>query len=98
MEMGDGVIIIRWFEGIDLSAEREGYAREFVRAMANKAREQKYVSAKPLVTDNPKYSFRVFLNSLGFKGADSKKLRADLLTDLSGNSAWRHGKPEGSVV
>ena len=98
MEMGDGVIIIRWFEGIDLSAEREGYAREFVRAMANKAREQKYVSAKPLVTDNPKYSFRVFLNSLGFKGADSKKLRADLLKDLSGNSAWRHGKPEGSVV
>ena len=70
-------------------------AKEFVEAMLRKAREQKYVSAKPLVTDNEKYSFRVFLNSLGFIGKDNAALRKELLKNLSGSSAWRHPEDRG---
>lgn len=93
-EVGDEEIIVRWFEG----TENTQYAEDFVRAMVDKAQEQKYVSPKPLVTDNPKYSFRVFLNALGFKGGDNKRLRKDLLANLEGSSAWRHGKPERTVA
>ena len=89
-EVGDDVLIIRWFE----ETENTAHAAEFVSAMLEKAGQQRYVSPKPLETDNPRYSFRVFLNSLGFKGPDHKQLRADLLANLEGSIAWRHGKPE----
>ena len=89
VEVGKTALTVRWFE----DAPDIRYAEDFVRAMLNRAKVQKYVSAKPLATDNPKYSFRVFLNALGFKGAEYKEMRRDLLANLSGSSAWRHGKP-----
>ena len=94
VEVDDGVVKVHWFDGL----ENTEHAQEFVKAMAEKAELQKYVSAKPLETDNPKYSFRVFLNALGFKGGNYKRLRRDLLANLEGSSAWRHGKPEGSAI
>ena len=84
-------LIIHWFE--DGESRNTQHAGAFVTAMIDKAVQQKYVSPKPLETDNPKYSFRVFLNSLGFKGPEHKALRNDLLAGLPGSTAWRHGKP-----
>ena len=46
------------------------------------------------LSDNPRYSFRVYLNSLGFTGSDHKELRTELLKNLTGSTAWRHGKPQ----
>ena len=93
-EVGEDALIIRWFEG----TENTAHATEFVSAMLEKAGQQRYVSPKPLETTNPRYSFRVFLNALGFKGPGYKELRSDLLANLEGNSAWRNGKPERSAV
>lgn len=87
----DDTLQILWFK--DKEPGNTEMAETFVKAMLEKAVQQKYVSPKPLETDNPKYSFRVFLNSLGFKGPEHKVLRNDLLSNLPGSTAWRHGKP-----
>ena len=79
---------ILWFK--DKEPDNPQVAEKFVRAMVEKARAQKYVSPKPLETDNAKYSMRVFLNSIGFIGTDHKAIRTELLKNLSGSSAWRH--------
>ena len=79
---------ILWFK--DKEPDNPQVAEKFVRAMVEKASTQKYVSPKPLETDNAKYSMRVFLNSIGFIGTDHKAIRAELLKNLSGSSAWRH--------
>ncbi len=43
-------------------------------------------------TDNDKYAFRCFLLRLGFIGDEYKAARKILLGNLTGNSAFRHGK------
>ena len=89
----DGLEIF-WFQHKE--PEDAKVAEKFVGAMIAKAKEQKYVSAKPLVADNMKFSFRVFLNALGFTGSEHKQLRKALLKNLPGSSAWRH--PEARRV
>ena len=83
----DGLQIL-WFQKQE--PDNLQVAEKFINAMLAKAKEQKYVSAKPLETDNERYSFRVFLNALGFIGTEHKQLRKTLLKNLSGSSAWRH--------
>lgn len=56
------------------------------------ARSMKRVSGKPTETDNDKYAFRCFLLRLGFIGDEYKAARKILLKNLTGNSAFRHGK------
>ena len=92
MECSEGVLQILWFK--DKEPDNRLIAERFISAMVAKAKQQKYVSPKPLDTSNEKYSFRVFLNSLGFIGAEHKQLRKELLKNLSGSSAWRNGKPQ----
>ena len=91
VECTDDALEILWFK--DREPEDRGHAEAFIRAMLDKCRNQRYVSSKPLETDNERYSMRVFINSLGFKGSGHKALRAGLLKHLDGNTAWRHGKP-----
>ncbi len=43
--------------------------------------------------DNEKFAFRVFLIRLGFIGDDYKAARKILLSNLSGNSAFKNGAP-----
>ncbi|MFB5088315.1 hypothetical protein PGC35_14110 [Psychrobacillus sp. PGGUH221] len=54
----------------------------------------KYASAKVKDTDNEKFTFRVWLNRLGMIGDEYKETRKLLLQNLTGNSAFRYGKPE----
>ena len=82
---------ILWFA--DKQPDDQAVAEAFVEAMLNKAKQQRYVNPEPLETDNERYSFRVFANSLGFTGPEHKHLRTELLKNLTGSSAWRHGKP-----
>lgn len=64
---------------------------KLVCALCDMARNQKRVTAKEQHPDNEKYAFRCFLLRLGFIGPDCKKVRASLLKNLSGSSAWKDG-------
>ena len=89
VEEDDSLLYIRWFENKEPDAEYSKIAMEFVSAMLKKAGQQKHASSSPVETDNPRYNFRVFLNSLGFLGNEYKGLRKVLLKELPGNSAFR---------
>jgi hypothetical protein len=53
------------------------------------AKELKYASYKPTLTDNDKFTMRTWLIRLGFVGDDFKEARQELLKNLSGNGAFR---------
>ena len=59
-------------------------------AMGLKARNSRSASHHKITTDNPKFNFRVWLVSgLGMVGEEFKTARHHLLSNLTGNSAWR---------
>ena len=80
-----------WFPFTANPDETAAYT-EFVEKLCGMARRVKRVSGKPTETDNDKYAFRCFLLRLGFIGDEYKAARKTLLKNLTGNSAFRHGK------
>ena len=80
-----------WFPFTVNSDETATYT-EFVEKLCGMAKRVKRVSGKPTETDNDKYAFRCFLLRLGFIGDEYKAARKILLKNLTGNSAFRHGK------
>ena len=80
-----------WFPFTANPDETAAYT-EFVEKLCGMARRVKRVSGKPTETDNEKYAFRCFLLRLGFIGDEYKAARKILLKNLTGNSAFRHGK------
>ena len=80
-----------WFPFTANSDEMAAYT-EFVEKLCGMARRVKRVSGRPTETDNDKYAFRCFLLRLGFIGDEYKAARKILLKNLTGNSAFRHGK------
>ena len=85
-------ICFPWFPANADLDETETYSRLVV-ALSNAAKKQKHVYAKERPVENEKYAFRVFLLRMGFIGADTKKARHILLKNLTGNAAWRKGRP-----
>ena len=82
-----------WFHGSIGADEAKAYT-DFISKLAEMARNQQRVTAKPGEVENPKYAFRCFLLRLGFIGAEYKAERKILLKNLSGNSSWKKGAPE----
>ena len=80
-----------WFPFTASPDETAAYT-EFVEKLCGMAKRVKRVSGKPTETDNEKYAFRCFLLRLGFIGDEYKAARKILLKNLTGNSAFRHGK------
>ena len=80
-----------WFPFTANPDETAAYT-EFVEKLCGKAKRVKRVSGKLTETDNDKYAFRCFLLRLGFIGDEYKAARKILLKNLTGNSAFRHGK------
>lgn len=80
-----------WFPFTANPDETVAYT-EFVEKLCGMARRVRRVSGKPTETDNDKYVFRCFLLRLGFIGDEYKAARKILLRNLTGNSAFRHGK------
>lgn len=74
----------------------EAYA-QFIGLLDQSAKELKHASAKVSITDNPKFTFRVFLIRLGMVGDEYKTTRKILLENLEGNAAFRYGKPENNI-
>lgn len=50
---------------------------------------RQWIKAKETGGGNDRYTFRVWLNALGMKGADYAQARAELLKNLPGDSAFR---------
>ena len=67
---------------------------QLVELLNQYAKTLKYASGKSKDTDNEKFTFRVWLNRLGMIGDEYKETRKILLQNLTGNSAFRYGKPE----
>lgn len=80
-----------WFPFTASPDETAAYT-EFVEKLCGMAKRVKRVSGKPTETDNDKYAFRCFLLRLGFIGDEYKAARKILLKNLTGDSAFRHGK------
>ena len=87
----EDAVSFSWFPFSANPDETAAYT-EFVEKLCGMARSMKRVSGKPTETDNDKYAFRCFLLRLGFIGDEYKAARKILLKNLTGNSAFRHGK------
>lgn len=81
----------------EADAEKIKAYTQFIELLAQSAKELKHASAKVSVTDNPKFTFRVFLIRLGMVGNEYKTARKILLKNLEGNAAFRYGKPEKNI-
>lgn len=57
-------------------------------AMDKAAREAKRVSAKPVGTENEKFTMRTWMNRMGLIGEEYKAVREHLMKHLEGNAAW----------
>lgn len=90
----DDKIRFPWFPLTDDSERTNAYA-QLIAALCKTAKEKKRVTAKAQDGfENEKFAMRVWLIGLGCVGAEYKYLRKIMGEFLSGNSAWRHGKPE----
>lgn len=87
----EDIVSFLWFPFAANPDETAAYT-EFVEKLCGMAKHVKRVSGKPTETDNDKYVFRCFLLRLGFIGDEYKAARKILLKNLTGNSAFRHGK------
>lgn len=65
-------------------------------AISNAAVTRKFCSPRISRSDNMRYSFRVWLLSLGLIGDEYKNCRTHLLKHLAGDIAWRH--PEDGIA
>lgn len=84
-----------WFT-VEKDGDGDAYAK-FITMLCEFAKNLQRVVNKPDASDNEKYAFRCFLLRLGMIGADYKAVRKVLLRNLTGSSAFRHGKPEGGA-
>lgn len=64
---------------------------QFCLAICDRAKKVKHASYKPLVSQNDKYTMRVWLLHLGFIGDEFKTARDILTRNLTGNAAHRYG-------
>jgi len=92
IDTDDEKLSFPWFTLTGTDGEADVYMR-FICALCDMATRQKRVTAKEYVTGNDKFTMRIFLIRLGFVGKEFKKARKILLRNLTGNSAWKNGRP-----
>ncbi len=95
IEENDDQIEFPWFS-IEQDGDGDAYLK-FISTLCEFAKNRKRVLDKEDASDNEKYAFRCFLLRLGMIGTDYKAARKVLLRNLTGSSAFRHGKPEGGA-
>jgi len=82
-----------WFTGPFDENKAQAYA-QFISCLCETAKRKKRVTAQVIDTDNPRFSMRVWLISLGMIGQEYGLSRQLLYKNLDGDSGWRYGKPE----
>ena len=60
-------------------------------AINNQTLTQRKASCKKTQEENEKFAMRIYLNRIGFIGAEYKNYREHLIKHLDGSSAWRFG-------
>ena len=88
IERKENKICFPWFTDHDIDGEAKAYM-QLVSGIAKRAKMLTRVTATESVSDNEKFTMRLFLVSLNFKGEEYKFARKFLLRNLSGNSSWR---------
>lgn len=61
-------------------------------ALSQMARDVRTASPKPQQNENPKYAMRTWLLRLGFIGEEFATARDFLTRNLTGDTAFRHGR------
>lgn len=92
-DVNEDKVSFPWFAFEATPQEVNAYAR-FIGALCALAKTIHRVNATAKAVENEKYAFRCFLLRLGFIGVDYKQERKLLLSKLSGNAAFRDGRPE----
>lgn len=88
IERKEDKICFPWFTDHGIEGEAKAYM-QLVSGIAKRAKMLTRVTATESVSDNDKFTMRLFLVSLNFKGEEYKFARKFLLRKLSGNSSWR---------
>ena len=96
-----GTIEFRLFQFDEPTAERKGglhagQLKAYIQlclALSQQAKEARSASSKRPQTDNQKYAMRTWLLRLGFIGDEFATARDILTRNLSGDAAFRHGRP-----
>ncbi|MGN0107606.1 MAG: virulence protein [Hominilimicola sp.] len=85
-----------WFDWFDemQDAEKAEYYFIFFKALYQMAEKAVRVTAKEKPVENEKFAMRTFLNRIGLSGKEYKPLRKELMKNLSGDGAFRYGRPE----
>lgn len=92
-----GTVEIRAFNGTTHAGEVKAHIILCL-MLAAKAKTASCASTKnqrPFNEESAKYDMRVFLLRLGMIGNEFKNTRMHLLKNMPGNTAWKHGRPEG---
>lgn len=95
-----GTIEFRLFQFDEPTAERKGgihagQLKSYIQlclALSQMAKDAKTASPKPQQNENPKYAMRTWLLRLGFIGEEFATARDFLTRNLSGDTAFRHGR------
>ena len=88
IERKEDKICFPWFTDHGIDGEAKAYM-QLVSGIAKRAKMLTRVTATESPSDNDKFTIRLFLVSLDFKGEEYKFARKFLLRNLSGNSSWR---------
>lgn len=90
IEHTENTLKFPWFKH-ELDADKIKAYAHFVTAICDMAKTQKRINEIKNEVNNEKYAFRCFLLRLGFIGPEYKTERKILLSNLTGNSAFRSG-------
>ena len=84
-----------WFT-VEQDGDADAYCT-FISMLCEFAKNRNRINYKPDTSDNEKYAFRCFLIRIGMVGAEYKAVRKVLLRNLTGSSAFRHGRGSNEV-
>ena len=95
-----GTVEFRLFQFDEPTAERRGgihagQLKSYIQlclALSQMAKDVRTASPKPQQSENPKYAMRTWLLRLGFIGEEFATTRDFLTRNLSGDTAFRHGR------
>ena len=82
-----------WFDTLQTDEQVELYS-PFFKALYQMAEKAVRVTAKEKPVENEKFAMRTFLNRIGLSGKEYKPLRKELMKNLSGDGAFRYGRPD----
>ena len=88
IERKEDKVCFPWFTDHGIDGEMNAYM-QLVSGIAKRAKMLTRVTATESPSDNDKFTMRLFLVSLNFKGPEYAFARKFFLRNLSGNSGWR---------